>query len=56
MAAFVINATEFKTKCLAILDDEEVTGNTVTVTKRGRPVATDVLDADDLWEVTANKK
>ncbi len=40
MATLVINATEFKAKCLAILDDVEATGNTVTVTKRGRPVAT----------------
>ena len=40
MASLVIGATEFKAKCLAILDDVEATGNTVTVTKRGRPVAT----------------
>lgn len=40
MATLVISATEFKAKCLAILDDVEATGNTVTVTKRGRPVAT----------------
>jgi prevent-host-death family protein len=40
MATLVINATEFKAKCLAILDDVEATGKTVTVTKRGRPVAT----------------
>jgi prevent-host-death family protein len=36
----VINATEFKAKCLAILDDVEGKGITVTVTKRGHPVAT----------------
>ncbi|MDE3196358.1 MAG: type II toxin-antitoxin system prevent-host-death family antitoxin [Acidobacteriota bacterium] len=40
MAALVISATEFKAKCLAILDDVQKHGNTVTVTKRGRPVAT----------------
>ena len=40
MASLVISATEFKAKCLAILDDVEASGNTVTVTKRGRPVAT----------------
>jgi prevent-host-death family protein len=40
MPTLTINATEFKAKCLAILDDVEATGNTVTVTKRGRPVAT----------------
>jgi prevent-host-death family protein len=40
MPTLTINATEFKAKCLAILNDVETTGNTVTVTKRGRPVAT----------------
>jgi prevent-host-death family protein len=40
MAAIVINATEFKAKCLSILDEVQKHGNTVTVTKRGRPVAT----------------
>jgi prevent-host-death family protein len=40
MAALVISATEFKAKCLAILDDVQKHGSTVTVTKRGRPVAT----------------
>jgi len=40
MASTVITATEFKAKCLSILDDVEKHGNTVTVTKRGRPVAT----------------
>lgn len=36
----VISATEFKAKCLAILDEVEESGDIVTVTKRGRPVAT----------------
>ena len=36
----VISATEFKAKCLAVLDDVEKNGEIVTVTKRGRPVAT----------------
>ena len=35
-----MSATEFKAKCSAILDDVETSGNTVTITKRGRPVAT----------------
>ena len=34
-----VNATEFKAKCLAILDEVEETGETVTILKRGRPVA-----------------
>lgn len=36
----VISATEFKAKCLALLDRIDQQGGTVTVTKRGRPVAT----------------
>jgi prevent-host-death family protein len=34
-----INASEFKAKCLAILDEVEETGESVTILKRGRPVA-----------------
>jgi prevent-host-death family protein len=36
----VVSATEFKAKCLALLDEIEETGGTITVTKRGHPVAT----------------
>jgi prevent-host-death family protein len=36
----VMSATEFKAKCLAVLDEVDKNGATVTVTKRGRPVAT----------------
>lgn len=34
-----IRASEFKAKCLAILDEVERTGEAVTILKRGRPVA-----------------
>lgn len=34
-----INATDFKARCLAILDDVAHDGETVTITKRGRAVA-----------------
>lgn len=34
-----INASEFKAKCLAILDEVAETGETVVVLKRGRAVA-----------------
>jgi len=34
-----INASEFKAKCLAILDEVAETGQAVTVLKRGKPVA-----------------
>jgi prevent-host-death family protein len=34
-----INASEFKAKCLRILDEVSETHEIVTITKRGRPVA-----------------
>ena len=34
-----ISATEFKAKCLSILDDVARTGRVVVVTKHGKPVA-----------------
>ena len=40
MKTLIIGATEFKAKCLALLDEIEDQGGTITVTKRGRPVAT----------------
>ena len=36
----MVSATEFKAKCLALLDEIGQTGSTITVTKRGRPMAT----------------
>jgi prevent-host-death family protein len=39
MATRIVGATEFKAKCLAILDEVEQHGQPVTITKRGRPVA-----------------
>jgi prevent-host-death family protein len=36
----VIAATEFKAKCSALLDEIDNHGGTITVTKRGRPIAT----------------
>lgn len=40
MASRYITATEFKAKCLALLNEVEERGDVLTVTKRGRPVAT----------------
>lgn len=37
--ARVIPAGVFKAKCLAILDEVALTGESVVVTKRGKPVA-----------------
>jgi len=34
-----INATDFKAKCLAILDEVATTGEGITILKRGRAVA-----------------
>ncbi len=34
-----VTATEFKAKCLAMLDEVAEQGGTITVTKRGKPVA-----------------
>ncbi len=34
-----INASEFKAKCLAILDQVARTGEAITILKRGSPVA-----------------
>jgi prevent-host-death family protein len=34
-----LNATDFKAGCLALLDEVARTGETITITKRGKPVA-----------------
>lgn len=39
MKARVVSATEFKAKCLAFLDEIEDQAATITITRRGRPVA-----------------
>ncbi len=36
----VVTATQLKAKCLALLDEVDDSGDTITVTRRGRPVAT----------------
>ena len=41
-----ISATEFKAKCLALLDEVHDTGCPLTITKRGHAVATLVPDGD----------
>jgi prevent-host-death family protein len=52
----MIGAAEFKAKCLAILDEVQATGEPVTVTKRGKPVAVitqakDVAPAKSLFGI-----
>ena len=39
MASRLVSATEFKAKCLAFLDEMERHGGSITVTRRGHPVA-----------------
>lgn len=34
-----VSATDFKAKCLSLMDEVDQTGGSVTITKRGRPVA-----------------
>ena len=36
----IVSVTEFKAKCLALLDQIGQEGGTLTVTKRGQPLAT----------------
>ena len=43
-----INASDFKARCLAILDRVRDTGEHVVILKRGRPVA-------ELWPPTGSK-
>ena len=44
-----VNASEFKTRCLTLLDEVTATREPVTILKRGRPVAqlTPVLSRDE---------
>ena len=35
----IMKASEFKAKCLALMDDVERTGEAIVITKKGKPVA-----------------
>jgi prevent-host-death family protein len=39
MARRTVSASEFKAKCLAMLDEVAATGEEIVITKHGRPVA-----------------
>ena len=39
MGAKKVSASEFKAKCLALLEDVSRTGSQILVTKRGKPMA-----------------
>ncbi|MEO8595553.1 MAG: type II toxin-antitoxin system prevent-host-death family antitoxin [Candidatus Solibacter sp.] len=49
----MIAATEFKAKCLALFDEIEREGGTITVTKRGRPVVTVSAAKKPKWKSSA---
>lgn len=45
MSTRTVSASQFKAKCLGMLDEVAATGEEIVITKRGRPVAR-VLAAD----------
>ncbi len=45
-----VSATGFKAHCLALLDEVGKSGTSITVTKRGRPVATVGPAARQRWQ------
>jgi prevent-host-death family protein len=50
----VLSASEFKAKCLACLGEIEQTGETITITRRGRPVAVLGPAKRSVWKSPAN--
>jgi prevent-host-death family protein len=50
MKTRVVNATEFKAKCLALIDEIEERGDSITITRRGRPVAVLAPAKKNAWK------
>jgi len=53
-----IPAAKFKSQCLAVMDKVSETGQTVIITKHGKPVVKVVpaeIDADDIFGFMAGK-
>jgi prevent-host-death family protein len=46
----VVNVTEFKARCLALLEDVSRHGGSITITKRGRPLASVVPARRQAWK------
>jgi prevent-host-death family protein len=46
----VVSVTEFKAKCLALLNEIDHNGGSITVTKRGRPMAMVRPAGKRLWK------
>lgn len=49
-----MSATEFKATCLAVLDDVNENGGSVSITKRGKPVATLHAAGKPAWKSLEN--
>ncbi len=54
MKTRVVNATEFKAKCLALIDEVQERGETITITRRGLPVAVLGPTKKPAWKSPAN--
>lgn len=54
MKTRIVSATEFKAKCLAILDEIEQHGGPITITRRGRPVAVLGPAKKEAWKSPRN--
>ncbi len=50
----VVSATEFKAKCHALLDEVNENGCTITITRRGRPVAVLGAAKREKWKSPRN--
>ena len=54
MATRIVSATEFKAKCLSLLDEMEQGGEPITIIRRGRPVAVLGPPKKTAWKSPAN--
>lgn len=54
MTKRVVTATEFKARCLAFLDEMEQRNGTITITRRGRPVAVLSPSKKNAWKSPRN--
>ncbi len=54
MKTRLVSATEFRAKCLALLEEIEQSGGPITITRRGRPVAVLGPAKKKAWKSPAN--
>ncbi len=50
----IVSATDFKARCLALLDEMEGDGQPITITRRGHPVAVLSPAPKDAWKSPAD--